>query len=145
MELKGNAVRNERVGAKEARREIRRYQEHINSPRLCPDQCYRMASPTYALVCHVNQVTGLFLSKNYDVIPIFLQRAHATLLELTGERVSEPYRHLVGQYLSHVAHFIVNFSCLAEDERQVARSIPLALLAILPEALPQDLVVTGEF
>lgn len=143
--MKGNAVRHEREGAKGARQEIRRYQEHINSPRLCPEQCYRMASPTYALVSYVNQVTGLFLSKNYDVIPIFLQRAHAALLEVKGERVSEPYRHLVGQYLSHVAHFIVDYQCLAEDERQAAQCIPPALLATVPVSLPQDLLMPGEF
>lgn len=56
-------------GAKNARKEIKRFQEHINSPRLVPDQCYRMASTTYALVCYVNQVTALYLSKNYAVIP----------------------------------------------------------------------------
>lgn len=143
--MKGNAVRNGREGAKDARQEIRRYQEHINSPRLCPDQCYRMASPTYALVSYVNQVTGLFLSKNYDMIPIFLQRAYGVLLALKPERVSEPYRKLVEQYLSHVAHFIVDFQCLAEDERQVAQWIPPALLATVPVSLPQDLLMPGEF
>ena len=143
--MNGNAVRHEREGAKGARQEIRRYQEHINSPRLCPDQCYRMASPTYALVCYVNQVTGLFLSKNYYMIPIFLQRAHGALLALKPERVSEPYRNLIEQYLSHVAHFIVKYQCLAEDELQAAQSIPPALLAIVPVSLPQDLIMPGEF
>lgn len=143
--MKGNAVRNEREGAKDARQEIKRYQEHINSPRLCPDQCYRMASPTYALVGYVNQVTGLFLSKNYYMIPIFLQRAYGVLLALKPERVSEPYRHLIEQYLSHVAHFIVNYQCLAEDERQAAQCIPPGLLATVPVSLPQDLVMPGEF
>ena len=138
-------MRNEREGAKEARREIKRFQEHINSPRLCPDQCYRMASPTYALVCYVNQVTGLFLSKNYYVIPIFLQRAYAALQEVDAERVSVPYRRLVEQYLSHVAHFIVNYPCLAEDERQSAQYIPPALLASVPVSLPQDLLMPDEF
>lgn len=138
-------MRNEREGAKDARREIKRFQEHINSPRLCPDQCYRMASPTYALVCYVNQVTGLFLSKNYYVIPIFLQRAYAALQEVDAERVSVPYRRLVEQYLSHVAHFIVNYPCLAEDERQAAQYIPPALLASVPVSLPQDLLMPDEF
>ncbi|MGK5070857.1 hypothetical protein [Janthinobacterium sp. RT4P48] len=138
-------MRNEREGAKEARREIKSFQEHINSPRLCPDQCYRMASPTYALVCYVNQVTGLFLSKNYYVIPIFLQRAYAALQEVDAERVSVPYRRLVEQYLSHVAHFIVNYPCLAEDERQAAQYIPPALLASVPVSLPQDLLMPDEF
>jgi hypothetical protein len=138
-------VRNENEGAKEARKEIRRFQEHINSPRLVPDQCYRMASPTYALVCYVNQVTGLFQSKNYYVVPIFLQRAYDLLEKASPERVSGPYRNLVEQYLSHVAHFIVNYRCLGEDEQQVIEFIPQALLKVKPKALPEDLVVQGEF
>jgi hypothetical protein len=138
-------VRNENEGAKEARREIKRFQEHINSPRLVPDQCYRMASPSYALVCYVNQVTGLFQSKNYYVVPIFLQRAYDLLLKASPERVSVPYRNLVEQYLSHVAHFIVNYRCLGEDEQQVIEFIPQALLEIEPKELPEDLVVQGEF
>lgn len=138
-------MRNEKDGAKEARKEIKRFQEHINSPRLVPDQCYRMASPTYALVCYVNQVTGLFQSKNYYVVPIFLQRAYDLLSKASPERVSEPYRNLVEQYLSHVAHFMVDYRCLGEDEQQVMEFIPQALLKIAPKPLPEDLVVQGEF
>jgi hypothetical protein len=138
-------MRNEREGAKDARKEIKRFQEHINSPRLAPDQCYRMASTTYILVCYVNQVTGLFLSKNYYVIPIFLQRAYDMLSKVNPERVSEPYRNLVEQYLSHVAHFIVDYQCLGEDEQHVTQLIPEALLRIEPRALPDDLVLPGEF
>lgn len=138
-------MRNENEGAKEARREIKRFQENINSPRVVPDQCYRMASPTYALVCYVNQVTGLFQSKNYYVVPIFLQRAYDLLVNASPERVSGPYRNLVEQYLSHVAHFIVNYRCLGDDEQQAIEFIPQALLKIEPKALPEDLVVQGEF
>ena len=135
-------MRNE--GAKEARRIIKQFQEHINSPRLVPDQCHRMASSTYALVCYVNQVTGLFLSKNYYIIPIFLQRAFDQLLKENNERVSEPYRNLVMQYLSHVAHFLVNYDCLAGENR-AKESIPKELLEMLPESLPNNLTVPGEF
>jgi hypothetical protein len=138
-------MRNEKEGAKEARKEIRRFQEHINSPRLAPDQCYRMSSTSYVLVCYVNQVTGLFLSKNYYVIPIFLRRAYDMLDKVSPERVSEPYRNLVKQYLSHVAHFIVDYRCLGEDEQQVIDFIPEELLQIEPKTLPEDLVVQGEF
>lgn len=104
-----------------------------------------MSSPTYQLVCYVNQVTGLYLSKNYAVIPIFLQRAHGQLSTIHSERVSDPYRKLVLQYLSHVAHFIAEFNCMDEDEEHVTRLIPQALLDMIPEALPEDLIVAGEF
>lgn len=138
-------MRTENDGAKEARREIKKFQEHLNSSRLAPDQCFRMASPTYALVCYVNQVTGLYLSKNYPVIPIFLARAHEALVKVNHDRVSEAYRRLVLDYLSHVAHFLVSFNCLREDEAQLASFIPEALLAHTPQPLPLDLVVPGEF
>jgi hypothetical protein len=145
LSTRGNALRNENDGAKEARRLIKRFQEHINSPRLVPDQCYRMASPTYALVCYVNQVTGLYLSKNYPVIPMFLGRAYEQANKVSGERVSEPYRNLVIQYLSHVAHFLVDYSCFKEDEEHLRQFIPSALLEIVPGPLPEDLVLSGEF
>jgi hypothetical protein len=138
-------MRNEDQGAKAARLVIKRFQAHINSPRLVPDQCYRMASKTFSLVCYVNQVTGLYLSKNYAVIPIFLRRAHEQLVMVHSERVSEPYRQLVLQYLSHVAHFIVEYSCLSDDEEHNANLIPQELLDIIPGPLPEDLVLQGEF
>ena len=141
----GRSVGQEHEGAKEARRTIKRFQAHINSPRLVPDQCYRMSRMTYALVCYVNQVTGLYLSKNYPMIPIFLMRAYEELQAANPERVSEPYRILVLQYLSHVAHFIVDYGCLTDDEKHNAGLIPTALLDMTPGPLPADLEVAGEF
>lgn len=135
----------ENEGAKEARKIIKRFQEHINSPRLVPEQCYRMASTSYTLVCYVNQITGLFLSKNYYIIPIFLDRAYKELEKSKPERVSEQYRNLVKHYLSHVANFIVRFSCLNEDEAHTIEYIPKILLEINPIELPEDLVLSGKF
>lgn len=132
-------------GAKEARRTIKQFQHYLNSPRLVPDQCYRMSSATYPLVCHVNQVTALYLSKNYCVIPLFLQRAYEQLGRSTPERVSEPYRGLVHDYLAHVAQFILAYDCLAADERHLVEFIPKQLLAAVPGPLPEDLMVPGEF
>jgi len=68
-------MQNELEGAKEARKTIKRFHECLNSPRLVPEQCYRRNHSTYSLVHYVNQITGLFLSKNYAPIPIFLGRA----------------------------------------------------------------------
>jgi hypothetical protein len=133
------------VGAKETRREIKRFHEYINSPRLVPDQCYRMASPTFSLVCFVNQVTALYLSKNYSVIPIFLSRSYNALSNADHARVSEPYRDLVLHYLSHVAHFIVDFNCLDEDELHNVEAIPKELLELSPNPVPKDLELPGEF
>lgn len=145
MRLKEYDVGNLNEGAKEARSEIKRFQEYINAPSLVPDQCYRMASPTYGLVCYVNQVTALFLSKNYSVIPIFLKRSYDALLAVTHARVSDPYRSLVIHYLSHVAHFLVDYSCLDQDTASNIEFIPPALLELSPSSLPADLCVANQF
>jgi hypothetical protein len=144
-ERKGCNVGNFNEGAKEARREIKRFQQYINSPHLVPDQCYRMASATYSLVCYVNQVTALYLSKNYTVIPIFLKRSYDALLETHHARVSEPYRSLVIQYLSHIAHFLVDYSCLGQDTALNVEFIPHALLELSPMPLPENLSLENEF
>jgi len=143
--LKEIIVGNFNEGAKEARREIKRFHEYVNSPRLVPDQCYRMSSHTYGLVCYVNQVTALYLSKNYSVIPIFLKRSYDALLAANHARVSEPYRNLVLQYLSHVAHFLVDYSCFEEDTAQNIQFIPAELLELSPAPAPADLELPGEF
>lgn len=62
-----------------------------------------------------------------------------------SERVSEPYRQLVLQYLSHVAHFIVDYNCLSDDESHNINLIPRELLDMAPGPLPEDLVLQGEF
>lgn len=126
------------AGAKDARRELERFHALINSPRWVPEQCYRMSSGTYALIGYVNQVTGLYLSKNYAVVPVFLQRALRQLEQVRDERVSEPYRKLVVQYLSHVAHFLADHGCLGEDEEHLRTLIPEALLKVEPDPAPED-------
>jgi hypothetical protein len=134
----------ENEGAKEARKAIKRFQVHMNSPRLVPEQCYRMSSTSYTLVCYVNQITGLFLSKNYYVIPIFLERAYNELDKAKLEPVSEQYRNLVKHYLSHVAKFIVSFDCLNASEAHIIDYIPKVLLEINPIELPEKLILSGE-
>lgn len=136
---------NETEGAKEARRNIKLFHQCLNSPRLAPEQCYRPSSGTYVLVNYVNQITGLFLSKNYHPIPIFLERALNELKKANPEKVSDPYRKMVLSYLAQVAYFVFSFDCLdAEDE--TARSfIPFELLALGPQPAPDLVFLLGEF
>lgn len=90
-------------------------------------------------------MTALYLSKNYSVIPIFLSRSYNALSNAVHARVSEPYRDLVLDYLSHVAHFIVDFNCLDEDELHNVEAIPKELLELSPNPVPKDLELPGEF
>jgi hypothetical protein len=118
-------IKNE--GAKEARQVIKKFHECLNSPRLVPEQCYRRNHTTYPLVSYINQITGLYLSKNYHAIPIFIKRAHDAL-DLRGDLVSEPYRKIVVSYLSQIAYFITEFHCFEEDDEHLKGYIPVNLI-----------------
>lgn len=76
-------------GAKAARKALQQLQKCLNAPDVVPEQCYRMNSATYPLVCYINQLTALFLSGNYPVIPIFLDRAYRALTDVPHARVSD--------------------------------------------------------
>lgn len=119
-------------GAKAARKALQQLQKCLNAPDVVPEQCYRMSSSTYPLVCYINQVTGLFLSSNYPVIPIFLDRAYRALTDASHARVSEAYRALALDYLGQMARFVVQYGGLSEDERYLKDCIPAALL--LPDS-----------
>lgn len=138
-------MRNETEGAKEARRVIKLFQQCLNSPRLVPEQCYRPASHTYMLVNYVNQITGLFLSKNYHPIPIFLQRANNELGRVNPEKVSDPYRQIVLSYLAQMAYFLVEFDCFDPADETTITFIPSELLALGIQSAPDLSFFPGEF
>jgi len=125
-------------GAKAARKALQQLQKCLNAPDVVPEQCYRMNSATYPLVCYINQLTGLFLSGNYPVIPIFLDRAYCALTDVPHARVSEAYRVLALDYLGQMARFVVQYGGLSEDERYLKDCIPAALL--LPDSKPSTAV-----
>lgn len=137
-------MRNDLEGAKEARKVIKRFHECLNSPRLVPEQCYRRNHVTYSLVHYVNQVTGLFLSKNYPPIPIFLARAHSEIGKLRDDLVSEPYRKIVLSYLSHMAYFI-NAYCKFEADETLKALIPQELVEHGRQDAPLMAFIPGEF
>lgn len=99
---------------------------------------------TYGLVHYVNQITGLFLSKNYPPIPIFLSRAFAELGNLREDLVSEPYRNIVLAYLSHMAYFIDEY-CKFESDESLKELIPKELLERGRQEPPALAFLPGEF
>ena len=115
-------------GAKQARKAIQRSHGCLNAAHLVPEQCYRRNHGTYPLVQYVNQITGLFLSQNYRVIPVFLGRALREFGQVRHDLVSEPYRKVVLAYLRHMAQFVDRYAELAPDD--LAKTmIPAELLA----------------
>lgn len=132
-------------GAKEARKIIKAYQECLNSPRLVPEQCYRPNHGTYTLVHYINQITGLYLSKNYRPIPIFIQRAFERLSLLSIDVVSEPYRKIAYQYLAQMSYFILQFECFDEYDESIKIYIPEELAKAGEQPMPAIGFLSNEF
>jgi hypothetical protein len=97
-------------GAKEARKEIERFHRVLNHEDIVPEQCYRMSSSNYRWVTYANHIIGLFLSKNYNVIPIFINRAFKEVQDSDNQPNAQPYKELLIDYLCQMAYFLENFT-----------------------------------
>lgn len=51
---------------------------------------------------------GLYLSKNYDVIPVFIGRAAQHMSDFPASSDSTPYYELASRYLEFVAGYMVS-------------------------------------
>lgn len=115
---------------------IRQFQVCLNSPDIAPKRTYRRDNRNYGLVSYVNNITGLFLSSNYEVIPIFVARAAEHMAEFPASTpVSTRYYELVSSYLTQMAFHIVTFiSGIQFDDSR----IPLNILVGGPQLPPNN-------
>ncbi len=102
-------------GAKAAKKEIEKFHVLLNHDAMIPGQCYRMSHTYYSMVCYTNQVVALFISKNFQMIPLFIGRAYAQLERFEGEPNTEGYRKLVLDYLSQMSFYLTRFATLDEE------------------------------
>jgi hypothetical protein len=63
----------------------------------------------YTLVCYVNNITGCYLSKNEEPIPIFIGRAREHMKEFPAGEEWKKYYELVSIYLSQVESHLESF------------------------------------
>ena len=77
-----------------------------------------MSSTYYPLISYVNHIEGLFVSKNYNVIPIFIRRAHKDLQRVPDESDTEEYCKIARSYLCHMAHFLSKYTKVSEENIQ---------------------------
>lgn len=120
-------------GAKEERAKLKRLHQILNTSDLVPDQAYRMSSGLYPLASFVNHCIGLYLSKNYDVIPLFLARAHAFMQDRPLQPNAAAYSKWVDIYLRQMAYVLKHFTGTS------AELLALHLPAELMDAGPQDI------
>ena len=96
-------------GSKESRAILKQFHALLNGSDLIPEQAFRRNSGAYPLVCYVNNIIGLFLSKNYDPIPVFVARAIEHMENSPPSAASGAYYAAVTRYLSQVVHHLRHF------------------------------------
>lgn len=117
-------------GAKESRSVIKQFHSCLNNSGVVPEQAYRRNSGSYPLVCYINNIVGLFLSKNYEVIPIFVARAAEHMATYPPSVATTTYYELANRYLAQIVYHLRNFIGSIEywDDR-----IPTSLLEAGPQ------------
>lgn len=102
-------------GAKAERAKLTRLHQVLNASEIVPDQAYRMSSSSYPLVSYVNHIIALYLSKNYDVIPLFISRAHAFMQQHPQKPNTTAYYEWVEIYLRQMAYVLRSFTSVSME------------------------------
>lgn len=72
---------------------------NLNSVNLVEGEWYRRNHSGYELVCHINNIVALYLSDNYENIPVFIDRAKDYLSRDDAAALNIIYREQIEQYL----------------------------------------------
>lgn len=89
--------------------EIKQLQGVLNSKELAPRLGFRRDAVVYPLVCYVNNITGCYLSKNIEPIPLFIERARIHMQEIPAIDEWFEYYGLVAKYLDLVENHLKDF------------------------------------
>ena len=92
------------------RDKIDRFHQKLNHKDSVPEGCYRRNNMHYRLVCYVNNIIALYLSSEFNGIPIFINRAFKEIVFLKkilkeNKREIPPYYNFVLEYLKLMAVF----------------------------------------
>jgi hypothetical protein len=122
-------------GAREEGAKLESFQRHLNREYIAPARGYRMSVGVYSLVCYVNNTVGLYLSGNYEVVPIFIARAHQYMSEHPATPQTAAYYQLVNRYLRQFTFVLKRFTSVTPESLEF---IPSELLEAGPQDVPVD-------
>ena len=101
---------------------IAQLHQQLNHPDNLPGIYFRRNHLQYPLVCYINNIIGLYLSSNYDQIPLFIKRAYEHWNQVNPD---QPYSDFVIRYLTEMTRFL---SSLDWESDQLTLFIPDALM-----------------
>lgn len=95
--------------------EISSLQVLLNSKEFAPSRGYRRNVTVYTLVCYVNNITGCYISRNEEPIPIFIGRARDHMRDFPADEEWDRYYDLVSKYLDQIESHLNNYGIDASD------------------------------
>jgi hypothetical protein len=116
--------------AREERAKLKLFHSHLNHSEIVPEQAYRRNSGSYLLVSYLNNICGLYLSKNYEVIPIFINRAHQHMQEYPPSASSKAHYELASAYIRQMAYVLSTYTNITKECLSL---IPDEILAAGPQ------------
>lgn len=85
---------------------IAQLHQQLNRLDIVPRHCYRRNKVHYTLVCYINNIIGLLLSENHELVPIFIERARHHMAEFPATEESATYYKVVEHYLQVVSYLM---------------------------------------
>lgn len=94
---------------------LTKYHQLLNQEGSYPETYLRRNHIMYPLVCYINNIICLYVSDNYEPIPLFIRRANEHLIRFAdyeGERdtklLTRKYKNIASEYLSEMAKFMLS-------------------------------------
>ena len=77
----------------------------LNTNLVLPEKSLRRNAQSYELICYVNNTIALTLSKHFDPIGVFIERAEVFMSEKPD--VCPDYANLVKEYFKDLKSYLV--------------------------------------
>jgi hypothetical protein len=78
----------------------------LNHTDSVPERGYRRDVREYALVSYVNNIIGCYLSENYKIIPVFIERAKNHMKDNKANEKTFAYYEKVSEFLNDMESFL---------------------------------------
>jgi hypothetical protein len=121
-------------GAREQRAKLQVFHTWLNHERIVPEQAYRMSMTIYWLTSFANNIIALHCSKNYEVIPVFIGRAHRHMMEHPPTPAAAAYYELLARYLRQMAFVLKEYTSVSRESLQTF--VPAEILEAGPQEAP---------
>ena len=89
----------------------------LNHKDSVPDRGYRRDVREYDLISYVNNIIGCYLSDNYPVIPVFIERARNHMNEYEPNENSLAYYDRVAEFLNDMEAFLSEKASVSKIDR----------------------------